>query len=167
MKPIRILFVCLGNIVRSPLAEHMFLHLADQAGISDKYETDSAGTAAYHIGESPDRRMRQVAAEFGLIYDGKGRQFISKDFKDFDLIIPMDIDNKFNVLKLASSLIQEQKVFLMRDFDPKGSENDSVPDPYYGGIDGFVNVYKIVERSCKGLLDSIEKGKFNFEDSDS
>ncbi|MBT3239581.1 MAG: low molecular weight phosphotyrosine protein phosphatase [Chloroflexi bacterium] len=167
MKPIRIVFVCLGNIVRSPLAEHMFMDLAKQAGLEDKYQTDSAGTAAYHIGESPDLRMRQVASEFGLVYDGKGRQFLGKDFEDFDLIVPMDTDNQFNVLKLAGHKTLEKKVSLMRDFDPKAAKNGSVPDPYYGGIDGFVNVYKIVERSCQGLLEAIEKGKIQFEYSDS
>ena len=92
----RILFVCLGNIVRSPLAEHMFRHVAEEAGLSDKYELDSAGTSGYHVGERPDRRMRQVAAEFGLVYDGRARQFDRLDFERFDWIIPMDSSNRDN-----------------------------------------------------------------------
>lgn len=159
MRPVRILFVCLGNIVRSPLGEHMFTSLALEKGVSVKYETDSAGTAAYHIGESPDQRMRQVAAEHGLIYDGAGRQFIKEDFDRFDLIIPMDLDNQYNILRLTKNPEDEKKVYLMRNFDPKADKNASVPDPYYGGIDGFENVYQIVERSCQNLLETIENGE--------
>jgi len=110
---IRVLFVCLGNIVRSPLGEHMFRHLAGQAGLGDKYEVASAGTASYHVGESPDRRMRQVAAEFGLNYDGAARQFRKSDFENFELIIPMDSDNRSNVLHLASKPEHDQKVYLI------------------------------------------------------
>ena len=157
----RILFVCLGNIIRSPLAEHMFAFLSKQAGVDDKYCVDSAGTASYHIGESPDSRMRQVAAEYGLIYDGKARQFSQKDFDHFDLIIPQDMSNKSNILHMRRDEEDERKVFTMRSFDPEGNPTDGVPDPYYGGIDGFHITYKIVERSCQGLLDALESGSLN------
>ena len=155
----RVLFVCLGNIVRSPLAENMFAHLVEQAGLSEKYETDSAGTAAYHVGESPDTRMRRVAAGHGLVYDGKGRQFEPHDFDAFDLIIAMDDSNYDNILDLARDSEDETKVHMMRAFDPEGSPNDAVPDPYYGGIDGFEHVYQIVKRASKGLLDALEAGE--------
>lgn len=157
----KILFVCLGNIIRSPLAEHMFAYLSKQAGVEDKYEVDSAGTASYHIGESPDSRMRQVAAEYDLIYDGQARQFSQKDFARFDLIIPQDMSNKSNILRLRRDEEDEKKVFTMRSFDPEGNPTDGVPDPYYGGIDGFHVTYKIVERSCQGLLDNLESGGMN------
>jgi protein-tyrosine phosphatase len=152
-KKTRILFVCLGNIVRSPLGENMLLHLATQRGAAAQFETDSAGTAAYHIGESPDRRMREVASQRGLVYDGRARQFSARDFSRFDLIIAMDTSNRQNILRLAKSETDRAKVHLMREYDPEGGE--SVPDPYYGGIEGFQNVYDIVERSCGGLLDDL------------
>jgi protein-tyrosine phosphatase len=155
----RICFVCLGNIVRSPLGENMFKHLAKEVGVADRYEVDSAGTGAWHVGESPDRRMRQVAARRGFKYDGRARQFKQSDFEKFDLIIAMDTQNRANLRRLARSAADEAKIHLMREFDPQGSPQDSVPDPYYDGIDGFEHVYDIVERSCKGLLDALEDGQ--------
>ena len=155
----RILFVCLGNIVRSPLGEHMFSYLAEEAGVGDKYEVDSAGTSAYHIGESPDPRMRRVAASKGLIYDGRARQVTPYDLDAFDVIIAMDMENKSNLVSLANTPEQEAKIVTMRMFDPQGSPTDSVPDPYYGGIDGFEVTYDIVARSCRGLLEALEKGE--------
>jgi protein-tyrosine phosphatase len=154
----RILFVCLGNIIRSPLAEHIFAHLVHQADKGDKYSVDSAGTAGYHVGESPDARMRRVAREYGLAYDGKARQFSQSDFDRFDLIIAMDVNNKSDILRLAQSPEDESKIYTMRSFDPQGQSTDGVPDPYYGGIDGFHITYKIVERSCQGLMNSLEAG---------
>lgn len=154
----RICFVCLGNIVRSPLAEHMFLTLAKEAGVAQKYEVDSAGTSAYHVGESPDPRMRRVARGHGLIYDGSSRQFRRNDFKNFDLIIAMDTQNRRDLRRLAFSVEDGEKVHLMREFDPQGVPNAGVPDPYYGrGSEGFEEVYQIVERSCRGLLEYLEK----------
>lgn len=155
----RICFVCLGNIVRSPLGENMFKHLAQQARILDQFEVDSAGTGSWHVGESPDRRMRRVAARNGLKYDGSARQFRQTDFDRFDIIIAMDTDNRTNLTRLARTPEQENKIHLMREFDPQGGRAASVPDPYYGGIDGFEEVYRIVERACQGLLDALEKGE--------
>ncbi len=155
--PMRICFVCLGNIVRSPLAEHTFAYLAGQAGVAHKYEVDSAGTSAYHVGESPDPRMREVARGHGLIYDGRSRQFRRDDFSNFDLIIAMDTQNRRDLRSLAPSAEAGNKIRLMREFDLQSEPNDSVPDPYYGrGIEGFENVYQIVQRSCLGLLESLE-----------
>ena len=158
-EPTRILFVCLGNIVRSPLAEHMFRRLAADAGLGDKYEIDSAGTSAYHVGESPDSRMRRVAAENGLVYNGRARQFTQADMDKFDLILAMDTSNLSNVLEMTSSPDEEKKVILMREFDPQASPGAAVPDPYYGGVDGFYNVYKIIERTCQNLLAQLEAGE--------
>lgn len=152
----RICFVCLGNIVRSPLAENMFMHLAAEANVAHKYEVDSAGTAGYHVGESPDPRMRRVAARYGLHYDGRARKFTSGDFDRFDLIIPMSPDNRDDLLKIAPDEKSEDKIRLLREFDAEGGMDASVPDPYYGGIEGFEEVYKIVERSCRGLLAELE-----------
>lgn len=155
----RICFVCLGNIVRSPLGENMFRHLTQQSGVEERYEVDSAGTGNWHVGEAPDRRMRQVAAKRGFKYDGRARQFRQSDFDKFDLIIAMDAENRANLRRLARSADDEAKIHLMREFDSQGSPNAPVPDPYYGGIDGFEKVYDIVERSCQGLLDALEHGE--------
>ncbi|MDA1329970.1 MAG: low molecular weight phosphotyrosine protein phosphatase [Chloroflexi bacterium] len=149
--------MCLGNIVRSPLAEHMFRHLAEQEGLGQKYEVDSAGTAAYHIGDSPDARMRKVAADRGLVYSGSGRQFHARDFEEFDLIIPMDTSNFADVVRMAPDEAAKSKVRLMREFDQEAGGDLSVPDPYYGGLDGFEDVYDLIERSTRELLHRLEE----------
>ncbi len=155
----KVCFVCLGNIVRSPLAENMFRHLVEEAGLSHKYPVDSAGTSAWHAGEKPDSRMRRVAASHGFEYSGRARQFQLRDFDRFDVIIAMDTSNRTKLLELARTPKHQEKVHQMRAFDPEGGPDMAVPDPYYGGIDGFEEVYQIVERSCQGLLDSLENGE--------
>jgi protein-tyrosine phosphatase len=102
--------------------------------------------------------MRRVAARHGLVYDGRARQFKPSDFDRYDLIIAMDKDNRDHLLSLARSQGDRQKIHLLREFDPAGGPKSSVPDPYYGGIDGFEEVYQVVERSVDSLLDSLEKG---------
>jgi len=155
----RVCFVCLGNIVRSPLAENMFRYLVNETGLNDKYEAESAGTSAWHIGEVPDSRMRRVAASHGFEYSGSARQFNSQDFNRFDLIIAMDTSNRKSLLSLTRSPEHRRKIYQMRTFDPEGGPDMAVPDPYYGGIDGFEVVYHIIERSCRGLLEALENGK--------
>jgi protein-tyrosine phosphatase len=155
----KVCFVCLGNIVRSPLAENMFRHLAEKSGLDRKYEVDSAGTSAWHVGERPDGRMRQVAARHGFEYSGSARQFEPRDFDRFDLIIAMDSSNRRNLLSLAGEPEHKDKIYQLRAFDPEGGPEEPVPDPYYGGMDGFEEVYHIVERSCRGLLDALENRK--------
>ncbi|MGD8822406.1 MAG: low molecular weight protein-tyrosine-phosphatase [Anaerolineales bacterium] len=157
-KPKRILFVCLGNIVRSPLAENLFRYLARQKGLDSSYEVDSAGTSAYHVGEPPDVRMRRTAAGFGLDYDGTARQFQTRDFDRFDLIVAMDLNNRDNLLTMARNQDDQIKIRLMREFDPESAPEAEVPDPYYGGLDGFEKTYAILERSVRGLLEAIEDG---------
>ncbi|MBN2043433.1 MAG: low molecular weight phosphotyrosine protein phosphatase [Anaerolineales bacterium] len=155
----RILFVCQGNIIRSPLAEHMFKHLAEQAGLSDQFYVRSAGTSSYHVGESPDSRMRRVAAKNGFKYTGRARQFQTADFNNFDLIIAMDTQNLSILKRLAGSSEEHlAKLRTMRTFDPEGDFDQSVPDPYYGGIDGFQITFDIVKRSSQGLLEALQKG---------
>ncbi len=155
-QPQRILFVCLGNIVRSPLAENLFRHKVAQAGLDDWYTADSAGTAAYHIGEPPDERMRQVAAGRGLNYSGAGRQFGAADFEEFDLILAMDATNQADILRLAMGEAQRAKVRLMRSYDSVSQPGDPVPDPYYGGLAGFEEVYDILDRATDELLRQLE-----------
>ena len=155
----RVCFVCLGNIVRSPLGENMFRHLAEEAGVGAQYEVDSAGTSGWHAGERPDRRMRRVAAGHGFEYDGRARQFKVIDFERFDLIIAMDAQNRRDLQGLARTPAQQAKIRLLREFDPQGGSNAPVPDPYYGGLEGFEEVFQIVRRSCQGLLAALQAGE--------
>ena len=155
----KICFVCQGNIIRSPLAENLFRYLAEEQGVLGKYQVDSAGTSAYHVGEAPDRRMRQVAGEHGLDYTGRARQFRREDFFQFDLIIAMDNDNRRILESMAANDDQLNQIRMMREFDPQGSEDQDVPDPYYGGLEGFEQTFQIVRRSSQGLLEALEGGR--------
>jgi len=152
-------FVCLGNIVRSPLAENLFVHLSEKAGVGDKYQVDSAGTSNWHVGEPPDWRMQRVAGRHGVKIDGRARQFQVDDFERFDMILAMDIHNRDTLRIQAPDEQARRKIHLLREFDPHASPESSVPDPYYEGIDGFDEIYQIIERSCQGLLGKLEAGE--------
>lgn len=154
---INVLFVCLGNICRSPMAEAVFNQLIRENSLQDKIRCDSAGTSDYHIGESPDRRTLDVVVAKGLSLDHKGRQFLSKDFDDFNYIIAMDEENKKNILRLEKGRTPGQyQIFLMREFE--GNPTDlNVPDPYWSGQDGFTEVYNILQKSSLNLLAYIRK----------
>jgi protein-tyrosine phosphatase len=149
-------FVCLGNIVRSPLAEHIFLQIARERGVADLVRAASAGTGNWHVGEAPDARMRQVAARHGLVYDGRARQFKQTCFDDYDLIIAMDTDNQKYLLGMARQQEDRQKVRLLREFDASGGPKASVPDPYYSGMDGFEEVFQVIKRSVEGLFENLD-----------
>ncbi len=156
----RVLFVCLGNICRSPLAENIFREHVRQAGREGEFEIDSAGTGAYHEGESPDRRMTATARKHGLELKGHARQFRQSDYDEFDWIIAMDASNRANMLQLARDNNDRAKVQMLREFDPTSinpNRIEDVPDPYYGGGSGFEDVYKIVERSSQELLATITR----------
>jgi protein-tyrosine phosphatase len=157
--PTRLLFVCLGNIIRSPLAEGIFRHLVSAEGLNGKYEVDSAGTSEWHVGESPDARMRRTAAAHGVEVTGRARQFQQDDFERYDWIVAMDTQNRADLLAQAASPEQRSKIRLLREFDPRGGPDAGVPDPYYGGAEGFEHTYQIVERSLRGLLDAMERGE--------
>lgn len=154
----RICFVCLGNIVRSPLAENLFKHQLSISGIQDKYQVDSAGISAWHIGERPDLRMRQIAASRGLYYDGRARQITEHDLRYFDYLIAMDEDNFYDLKKLAKQGNGTPYIHLLREFDheAEGALEKSVPDPYYAGKSEFEEVYCIIERSVYGLIKYLE-----------
>lgn len=154
----KICFVCQGNIIRSPLAENLFRHLAEERDLIGKYQLDSAGTSAYHVGEAPDSRMRQVAADQGFSYTGRARQFRREDLETYDLIIVMDQNNRRIIESMAEDQLQLDKIRMMREFDPQSEGDLDVPDPYYGGLEGFENTFQIVKRSSEGLLEALESG---------
>jgi protein-tyrosine phosphatase len=154
----RICFVCLGNIVRSPLAEGLFRKLVEEAGVNHKYQIESAGTSDWHIGESPDKRMERVAASHGLNYSNLARQYQPEDFERFDLIVAMDNTNRQDLMEMLPGEKSSKKIYLLREFDPFSEPNESVPDPYYGDMESFEQVYQIVERSCNGLFQALEDG---------
>lgn len=153
MDRIGVLFVCLGNICRSPLAEGVFRDKVQKAGLEDRFEIDSCGTSAFHIGEQPDPRSRANAVENGIYLNHQARQFVEADFSEFDYILPMDASNYRNVMNLKPEG-PAGAVALMRAFDSE-SRGADVPDPYYGGEMGFQNVFDILDRSTEALLESI------------
>lgn len=153
-RPIRVLFVCLGNICRSPLAESIFRHIVRREGVEDRFEIDSAGTSGYHIGDAPDARTVETARNRGVHVSGSARQLTVDDLEQFDYVIVMDASNLSTVKRLAAGAGVSAKVHLLREWDPKGRDRD-VPDPYYGGDRGFDDVQDIVERSCERLLEHL------------
>ena len=148
-----ILFVCLGNICRSPLAEGVFAHLADQAEVDVR--VDSAGTGSWHVGERPDSRALAVARAHGVELPGRARQVRPGDVSDFDYVIAMDRSNLAHLEALRRSARGSARLRLLREYDPEVGSNKDVPDPYYGDRSGFEQCFRIVERSCRGLLESL------------
>jgi protein-tyrosine phosphatase len=144
---VRILFVCSGNICRSPTAEAVLRRMVEQAGLSDQIEVDGAGTGDWHVGEPPDERAAAAAAARGIPLAGTARQVSAADFDDFDLIVAVDKEN----------------LELLRRIAPAGSRAElrtlaDVPDPYYGGPDGFEHVFDVVTAACAELLDELRQG---------
>lgn len=152
---IGVLFVCLGNICRSPLAEGVFRHVVREAGLEHRFEIDSAGTSAYHIGDPPDRRTAAVATRRGITLDSRARQFRPEDFGRFDYVFAMDRDNLAALERAARTAGSGGEVRLLREFDPEAGDDLEVPDPYYGGPQGFEEVHDIVDRACRNLFDHL------------
>lgn len=152
--PFKLVFVCLGNICRSPTAEGIFLHKVKEKGFDNYFYIDSAGTAAYHVGESANSKSQATANKRGIHLPSKARKFEYADLEEFDLILAMDSENYENILDLDTKDKYGHKVKMMREFDPKADMKD-VPDPYYGGMDGFENVFDVLERSTEELLNEI------------
>ena len=150
----KLLFVCLGNICRSPSAENVMNRLIQQAGLADQIECDSAGTSSYHIGSQPDRRMNVAAKLRGIELVGHARQFTKADFEEFDLILAMDRDNYEGICALDRSGRYGQMVRLMCDFCTRHTLRE-VPDPYYGGEEGFNQVIDLLFDACEGLLNCV------------
>ncbi|HEX4689827.1 MAG TPA: low molecular weight protein-tyrosine-phosphatase [Solirubrobacteraceae bacterium] len=157
----RILFVCMGNICRSPTAEGVMRRLLRDAGLDDAIEIDSAGTGGWHAGEPPDARATEAARLRGVRLEGAARQVTAADFEDFDLIVAMDRANLRELLALAPDEEAAENVRLLREFDPASADAGDldVPDPYYGGERGFERVLDLVEAACRGLLGELRAAR--------
>jgi protein-tyrosine phosphatase len=153
---VRVLFCCMGNICRSPLAQGVFEHLVGSEGLADHIEVDSAGTHAYHVGEAPDSRAQSTARARGVdLTAQRARQFGAQDFAQFDYVLAMDRGN-LEILRRSCPEDQLHKVRLYLDFAPDRPEEE-VPDPYYGGQSGFDQVFELVETAAYGLLADIRQ----------
>jgi len=151
----KILFVCLGNICRSPQAEAIFNHKIKEKGLVHVYQGDSCGTSNYHIGCTADHRTIQNSLKNGVPIYHAARQLADHDLVNFDLILAMDESNYHNILRLSSATIHQYKIKLMRDFDPHA--NGDVPDPYYGTEQNFQEVFDILNRSIENLINTISE----------
>lgn len=149
----RICFVCLGNICRSPTAEGVMRHLVAARGRIAEFALDSAGTSGWHVGEPPDKRATAAAARRGIHLDGGARRIVGADLTRFDLVLAMDLDNLHAIQALAAQHPGTAKIALFRSFDPTAPPDAEVPDPYYGGPQGFDEVIDICMRAATGLLD--------------
>lgn len=152
-----VLFICLGNICRSPAAEGIMKSLVEKEGMSDDFFIDSAAIGSWHIGQLPDSRMRKRGAEHGYRFDSHARQFQKSDFQHFDLIVVMDNENYRAITSMASSQADKDKVVRIADYLTHHREYTTVPDPYYGDYSDFELVIELLEDACQGLLDSIKE----------
>lgn len=151
---IKVLFVCLGNICRSPLAEAIFNEKIKKLALEDKILSDSVGTANYHVGKDPDPRSIEVAVNHNIPISHKGRQLNLPDGKTFDYILAMDASNYRNIIHSLG--YRHEGLFLMRDYDSLGVGED-VPDPYYGGKEGFENMYQMLDRSINHFIEFVKE----------
>lgn len=152
---ISVLFVCMGNICRSPTAEGVFRHFVQEAGLADRIKIDSAGTHAYHTGEPADRRASAAAERRGYsLADIRARRVQAEDFENFNYIVAMDRLNHVTLIDRADAE-HHDKIRLFLEFS--STEEDEVPDPYYGGAAGFDRVLDLVEEASRGLLETLSK----------
>ena len=149
---IRLCFVCMGNICRSPTAEGIMKSLLNAAGFHKQISVDSAGMESYHVGQRADSRAYEMARTRGVILDSRARQFTIDDFAQFDYVLAMDHVNRDDLLELAPDESAREKIFLLRSFDASAPPEAEVPDPYSGGRTGFIEVFDQCERACAGLL---------------
>lgn len=156
-KPVKILFVCLGNICRSPAAQGVTQAIIDRRGLQDKFLLDSCGFYGGHAGDLPDKRMRVHASRRGYDLTHRSRVIKESDFEDFDLIIGMDDRNISNLMDKAPTVESQKKILRMSDFAIAFPYADSVPDPYYEGAEGFELVLDLLENACEALVDECVK----------
>lgn len=154
-EPVRVLFVCLGNICRSPAAEGVMLHLIEQRGLQDRIEVDSAGTYGGHAGSLPDQRMRVHARRRGYDLTHRSRRVTGQDFENFDVIVAMDSSNLMNLRDMAATIEEARKIVPMGKYIRQYPHYDYVPDPYYEGSEGFELVLDLLEDACEALLDDL------------
>ncbi len=153
---VRVLFVCLGNICRSPSAEAVFRAKVAERGLLGDFEIDSAGTGGWHVGNAADRRAVAEGERRGYPMSGRARQVTAADLREFDLVIAMDQTNRGDLLALATDRALHERVRLLREWDPEASGADrAVPDPYYGDARDFAEMFDILERSVDALLDEL------------
>ena len=156
MKQIKVLFVCMGNICRSPTSEGVFRKIVEKAGLSDRIHIDSAGTHAYHVGKQPDSRAQETARNRNInLSTQRARQAKTEDFNEFDYVIAMDHDNVSDLEAICPEN-QRARLRLFLEFSDKFDETE-VPDPYYGGEQGFEHVFDLVEDASRGLLNDIKE----------
>ena len=155
--PVRVLFVCMGNICRSPLAEAVFRDLVERGGLAHRIAIDSAGIGSWHIGEPADPRTRAVAQQRGLRLTSRARQVAATDLDEFDFLVVMDEENLRGVERLRDEAPARAEIRRLREFDPSAASDLDVPDPYYGGDDGFERVHDMIERACVGLLEHVRR----------
>jgi len=149
---VKVLFICLGNICRSPLAEGIFNHKVKELGLEGKFTSDSCGTSDYHIGELPDERTLDCAQKHEVHISHRARQMNRVDIREFDYLVAMDMSNKRNIQSLMTHFkMPQEQLFLLREFHPN-PEHIEVPDPYYGGEEGFEQVFKILDESLDHFL---------------
>lgn len=153
-KPFRVLFICMGNICRSPAAEIIFRKQVEEAGLNDSIHIDSAGTIGYHAGKGPDPRMADTLRRRGYPIAGRSRQVTARDLADFDLVLAADEENRADLRRLDRDGLHGGKIRLLVDYCV-AKEATHVPDPYYGGQQGFEEVADLVEDACAGLLQDI------------
>lgn len=154
---LRLCFVCLGNICRSPIGEGVMRHLIEQAGLAHAVEVDSAGTGGYHQGEPPDPRARAAGLRFGIGVRGSARQFQRADFDAFDYVLAMDRSNFDHLSELAADAAARKKLHLLRSFDAGSPQGASVPDPYYGDDEDFDDVVRLCLAACTPLLERLRR----------
>lgn len=154
---IGVLFVCLGNICRSPVAEAVFRQVVTDASLADRFEIDSAGTSAFHTGDTPDERSAAVARRRGVAMEHAARQVSDEDLERFDYVIAMDLSNLGKLEVIAERVQGRAQLHLLRAFDDAAGADVEVPDPYFGGATGFEDVHDMVERAAVGLLDHIRE----------
>ena len=155
MASYKVMFICSGNICRSPLAHAVFEDMVRGEELDDTIRVESSGTGSWHVGEPADSRMRRTSADHGVTITHRARHLHRRDISDYDLLLTMDAHNYRDAHALCRSDTEREKVRMFRDFDPRGPGD--VPDPWYGGMEGFETVWDIVERTCRSLLDDVRR----------